>query len=235
MRSAQISATASTGVDSLQKKNSPVKVKLERFEAKSSPVKGNKRQPCPLYIMAAKEGIVIAFLSKQNNVDQQAFTGQLFPTFRNNAALCEKHNVTAVMIRRAPASEGYNLPMFATPFPSEQYYFNMFVRIHTDTNDNTPTNNQAWAEQLAAACTEFAKAHFEFAVTFEFKADLSDTNSMPPANKYILNKDVIRLMDFSYPTEHYSRETQANNLAEEYFGEDANTARQLILDFDRPL
>ena len=67
---------------------------------------------------------------------------------------------------------------------------------------------------------------------FEFKADLSDVNTLPPANRYVLNRDVIRLMDMSYPPDHYPREVQAENLVDEYFGDDAATGRTLIMAFD---
>lgn len=214
------------------KANSPTKIKLERFDAKATPPKVNRRQPFPLYIMSAKEGIVMAFLAKHHNVDEQAFTGSLFSTFKTDHVLAEQFDIAAVMIRRAPAVVGYNLPMFATRGGREQFFYNMFVKVHMNIDDNTPANNKIWAENLARGCTDFARTHFEYSVEFEFKADLSDVNTLPPANRYVLNRDVIRLMDMSYPPDHYPREVQAENLVDEYFGDDAATGRTLIMAFD---
>jgi hypothetical protein len=213
------------------KATTPTKVKLERFVAKVNTPKKKERSSTPLYVLSATEGIAMAFVSKPHDINIQAFTGKLFTQWRSNPATLEENDLTAIVIRRAPIVEGYNLPMFASSSNTETFYFYMFVKIFTDPLDNTVENRKSWGVALAEKCSAFSQASFQFHVVFEYHSDLTE-DPLPCPNKYVLNRDVVKLMDFSYPPDQYSRQVQAEQLAEDFFGEDAATGRHLILDFD---
>jgi hypothetical protein len=156
----------------------------------------------------------------------------MFNSYRNSEPLLYSIDAAAVMVRRAPLDEGYNRPMYASLLPTEQYYYHMFVKVHTNIDDNTVENNKAWAENIAEKMTEFARANFEYTVDFEYRANLTE-DPLPCPNKYALNRDVIRILDWSYPVDIYSRQIQADSLAEDYFGVDAAAGREAILAFDQ--
>jgi hypothetical protein len=217
------------------KKTNSVKNKLTRIQSpKTSTMNSTKKkQSFPLYVVAARDGVVMAFITKPNQIDHQGFAGSIFRQFRENHTLAAKYGVDAIFTRRKPAALGYNEPMLASPRLDEEYNFNMFVQVHEDPNNSNPINNEQWGRNLAKACNEIASTEFKFPTTFVFKADLTNVEEplLPPVNTYILNADIMCLIDKVYPPTVYSREQQADNLIEDYFGDDPK-ARDFILTFD---
>jgi hypothetical protein len=216
------------------KKNAPSKNKLVRSPVLKSSVlmQSAKNKQCfPLYVVSAREGIAMAFISRPNKIDHQGFTGSIFRTFRENEEVASKCDVSAVLVRRKAAELAYNECMMASPRMDEPYYFNMFVKVYRDPNDNNHINNAKWGKQLAASCNEIA-TEFKFPTFYAFKCNLTDAEEpLPPVNTYVLNKDVMYLMDLIYPPETYSREEQADNLIPDFFGDDLK-ARDFILNFN---
>jgi hypothetical protein len=213
--------------------------KLERVWNNMSPLTKTKpKQHNPIYIVTAKEGIVMAFITKPDDMEQQAFTGKIFQKFRNDSDFAMRHFVHAIMPRRMKdvmdkLPNVYNEAMKASKDPSNDFMFNMFVRIYDNVDDaNDREVREAWGKILENACNEIAAAEFAFPTTFRFRADLTNlSQDLPAANTYLLNRDVIKLMDYSYPVDRYSRQQQADNLTEAYFGDDSQ-ARNFILSFD---
>lgn len=216
------------------KKASPTKTKLTRFEASKTPIKSpvpNLPQNSPIYVLSAKEGIALAYFTKPGKPSEQEFQGKIFTYFRIDADLKTRFQVTTIVTRRQVGG-AYDEQMLASQTDGKTFPFLMFVKIHTDVNDNTTENNSAWGRNLAIACNEISNREFLYKKKFQFMADLSELDAageLPAVNTYVINRDVIHLMDLSYPLSQYSRQEQAEHLTENYFGDDA-AARCLIIN-----
>jgi hypothetical protein len=234
-------AAKATGTDNpnIWRPHNLKRVINEDTRTKLSPSKKKTRLTIPLYTAMAREGIVVAFISRPDNVNVQGFVGRIFTRFRLNEELAQRCHVNMVAPRRKPMSlpgAHYNEPMMASLNPNEGFFFNSFVRLYDNPAHNTIANNATWAAGLVEACNEISREEFEYPTLYEFRADLTVfeevTDVLPPPNEYLLNRDCMRLLDHSYPLTHYTRETQANNLAHSFFGTDP-LARNIILNFDQ--
>ena len=217
------------------KATSPNKLQLKCVQ-KVTPLtnKNRTKTPFPLYVQAAKEGVVVAFLSQPYDVNRQAFTGQIFTALRNQPETMESLNIWAILSRRAPIEQGYDVALPQNAFAGQTYYFRQFVRIHATPNQNTATTNRAWADAIIDFCNTFAAQHFQYPTQYAFAEDLTNWNKpLPPVNAYLVNRDVMQVMDMFFPPDATSRQEQADNLLDDYFGDD-DKARNFVLAFPLP-
>ena len=229
------SSKKTSASSSPSKATSPNKLQLKRVQ-KVTPLtnKNRTKTPFPLYIQAAREGVVVAFISQPYDINRQAFTGQIFTALRNQPETMESLQIWAILSRRAPIEQGYDVALPQNGFANQNYFFRQFVRIHATANVNTAASNKAWADELVSFCNTFAAQHFQYPTQYAFAQDLTNWNEpLPPVNAYLLNRDVMQVMDMFFPPDATSRQEQADNLLEDYFGDD-ETAREFVLTFPLP-
>lgn len=106
--------------------------------------------------------------------------------------------------------------------------------MYQDPNDNTHEEAVTWGNSLARSFNEVAKKENKYPQKFVFASDLTKRTKMEDLDVpayYVMNEDIMALIDFAYDPEHYSRSDIAEHLTEEYFG-DYQDAKQFILDYD---
>ena len=85
--------------------------------------------------------------------------------------------------------------------------FNQFVIVFESEDQNNNENVENWGKSLAKTFTSIAAEEYRYPKVFKFLKNLSsgqETNDLLTADKYILDKDVITLMDTIYPISDYT-------------------------------
>ena len=123
-------------------------------------------------------------------------------------------NIDEIMVRRSESNERM------ANKPGSLYEFYQFVRVLKSEDENNDENGENWGRSLAKTFTSIAAKENRYPKVFKFLKNLSsgqETNDLLTADKYILDKDVITLMDTIYPISDYTRQQQAENLTAEFF------------------
>ena len=105
---------------------------------------------------------------------------------------------------------------FFQKMPSSTYSFYQFIRIFESEADITHQKNIEWGKLLACKFAEFANG-YQYPKTFTFIKTPSSCLDLKTVDRYLLNEDAVKVMDTIYLTSNYSRQEQAESLAEDYF------------------
>ena len=76
-------------------------------------------------------------------------------------------------------------------------------------------------QSIGRKIEEWDREDYQLPKPFCFEENLTENDGnrdIPLEDKYLLNEDLMKLMDVSYPTSQYSREEQSKNLTDEYIG-----------------
>ena len=220
-----------------KKANSPSTTnKLQRAKKTTkSPMKisfSSGPRPFLVNVLQMKQGVVAAFVSKCDNVHDEGFIAPILSFLENSHA---KGSIEIDLACYRRGSDGRNVEMKSKPSQSSGPY-HQFVKVFGEVDENTSENARSWAETLATQFEDWAKESYKYPKPFRFGENYTemDTNGeLPSPDKYLLNEDVMKVMDVSYPTTEYSRKEQSENLAEDYFGTNSTTkeAVHFILNY----
>ena len=204
---------------------------------KQSPTKTGKKQgPAPFQVFLKQmcSGVVLAYVTVPNNQNRAAYIQPIVRKLEDPEQM-ELFNVDLVCSRRVEIGENTRMP----DRPGSSYYFFQFVRVFEDEEMNTPENVREWGETLARKFTETAAVEYTYPKSFVFAANVTEeteNGDFPCADKYLLNEDVMKLLDMVYPPSQYSRVQQAEFVATDFFGTHftADEAKNFVEDYPTP-
>eukprot|EP00957_Ditylum_brightwellii_P011031 836264-Ditylum_brightwellii.AAC.1 len=94
------------------------------------------------------------------------------------------------------------------------------IKVHNQVESNTLAEAKAFGKLLEKEFNQVAKEELKFLSQMVYLCDVTETHlDLLSPTKALLNMDVMKVIDYTYPIDQYTYEEQAKNLWEDFFGE----------------
>ena len=151
-----------------------------------------------------QQGCVLAYVTVPNNQSRATFVQPIAQTL-NDCQLMEKLNIDLVCYQRLEDGENSRIP----DKPASDYLVNQFICVFECEASNTDKNVQDWGHILAERFTKIAKK-YTYPKVLKFAANTleeDEDGKLPCPDCYLLNEDVMKLIDIIYPPQHYTQKS----------------------------
>eukprot|EP00957_Ditylum_brightwellii_P102424 7807443-Ditylum_brightwellii.AAC.1 len=108
------------------------------------------------------------------------------------------------------------------PSDERDPYF-CIIKVHDQVESKTLAEAKDLGKLLEKEFNQVAKEDFKFPSDMVYQCDVTDPDSdlLPPA-KALLNMDIMKVIDYTYPIDQYTHEEQAKHLWEFFLVKERN-------------
>jgi hypothetical protein len=186
-------------------------------DRRTKPVVAVKR-PKLIFGQRYTAGVAGVFVCEAHEFGKQAYIHPIVQTINADDELAESLFVHGIYNRRHPTIEDNEMMGPDATRPGTPGFFKTFVRIFTDEEELDHAKLMEWMGSLKNKFNEIAQEMYTYPTEFEVAEDLTNDSMLEPPSHLLVNEDVIKVMDMSYPREVLSRPRKAALLSRKYFG-----------------
>jgi hypothetical protein len=192
--------------------------------------KGLVKAGHPVYLVIMQDNVTLLFSKKSANNEDGPYMAPVLDRIRNDSAFAEHHDIYGVFNMRA--ANGANIARPGTT-KTGKYTFPCLVCLMQNTEGKTHqqvlANVRQWAAKCIRSFNQMGK-NFAYEASFFYYGDVTPKQGPVPPDRYLLNDDLLTIIEECYPLEENNKEERAHYCGALYFA-DAQLGFQTLLAY----
>jgi len=201
---------------------------LKKVKSTSPPGKTKSDNGHPLFTVVCRDGILLCYSQHRSNSNQSAYLQPILNKIEQEETFATQCSVFGVFNRRNEANA-------ETPKTSGNGNWKVLVRIlkNDETLEQCKKEAHLWGRNLARIFTIEGKS-FNYPSTFMYHGDATEWENhggarvAPSVSNYLLNADVLTIINDNYPEDSYSADERTSHCAMLYYGKTDEATLQMI-------
>ena len=172
-----------------------------------------------IYTIGATEGLMIAYVTKPNNNNEQAYIYPIEHHLKDNEDVMQELQIGSITCRWSENGEDIQMPSK----PGSRYPFHCFIRVVGEVRQNTVQERNTWAHNMCRYFNQLGSdvSFFGFPSSFIVcRENPENDDDLLPVAKYLLNNNVISLIHHIYPDVNLEALAGEDTIVRSFWGED---------------